>query len=89
MYQQNCYQIFEKYILRYNAFFDIFDNDGKDLKGSMFGTAFGGAKEPGPAPKGDVFISIPCNLQEFYCGALKKISYTRDVLQLDGRTIKN
>jgi hypothetical protein len=31
VYQEKCYQIFENYFLKYNAFYDIFDDTGKDL----------------------------------------------------------
>lgn len=75
VYQQNCYEIFDKYFLEYNPFFDIYDGSGKDLHGSLFGTAFGGANQPQPHRVGDIFVEVPCTLQEFYNGCVKVISY--------------
>ncbi|CDW88811.1 c-terminal region family protein [Stylonychia lemnae] len=88
VYQQNCYQIFDTYFLQYNPFFNIFDSKGHDLHGSLFGTGFGGANEPEPPRIGDIFVQIPCTLFEFYNGCIKKITYQRQQLALDGHTIK-
>lgn len=41
-YQNNCYEIFEKYFLEYNPFNEIIDTKGQKLQGSLFGNAFGG-----------------------------------------------
>lgn len=35
-----------------------------------------------------MYVTIPCNLQEFYNGCLKTITYERQQLALDGHTIK-
>ena len=46
VYQQNCYQIFDNYFLRNNPFFDLIDQTGEEVEGSLFGSAFGGANQP-------------------------------------------
>lgn len=77
VYQQNCYQIFDQYFLQHNPFFDIYDGSGKDLHGSLFGTAFGGMNEAKPAQVFDIYVKVPCTLFEFYNGCVKTITYQR------------
>eukprot|EP00347_Sterkiella_histriomuscorum_P002124 403369378 len=88
VYQQNCYEIFDTYFLKYNPFFDIYDGKGHQLHGSLFGSAFGGANQPEPPRHSDVFVEIPCTLFEFYNGSIKVAKYERKELALDGHTIK-
>jgi len=72
--------------LKYNPFFDIFDNKGTELHGSLFGTAYGGINEPKHHNYGDCYVTVPCTLQEFYNGCVKTITYKKHALALDGRT---
>jgi DnaJ-class molecular chaperone len=59
-----------------NPFYDICDNTGFELEGSVFGTAFGGLNEP-PVPKmEDITVEVEVTLKEFYCGAQKTVSYS-------------
>jgi hypothetical protein len=52
-----------------NPFFDICDNTGFELEGSVFGTAFGGLREP-PLPKREpIKLTLDVHLKEFYCGS--------------------
>lgn len=88
MYQQNCYEIFDTYFLKYNPFFDIYDGKGNDLHGSLFGTGYGGANQPEDPRLGDVFVQIPCSLLEFYNGSMKTVKYVRQELSLDGHSVK-
>ena len=88
VYQQNCYEIFDTYFLKYNPFFDIYDGKGSDLHGSLFGTGYGGANQPQDPRLGDVFVQIPCTLLEFYNGSIKTVKYMRQELSLDGYSVK-
>lgn len=72
-----------------NPFFDICDNSGLELEGSVFGTAFGALNEPAPAKLGDITVTLSVSLKEFYCGSHKDVSYERQVVGLDGRSVKN
>ena len=76
-YQENCYEIFEKFFLEFNPFFNIIDTEGQKLKGSFFGNAFGGINAPPLAPLGPVMVVVPCTIQEFYNGCVKNIEYQR------------
>jgi hypothetical protein len=72
-----------------NPFFDICDNTGLELEGSVFGTAFGGLNEPPAVKLSDINLTLDVTLKEFYCGSKKTVSYERQVVGLDGRTVKN
>lgn len=76
-YQHNCYEIFDKFFLEHNPFFDICDTKGTELEGSLFGTAFGGLNEPPAARVSDVTVTVAVSLKEFYCGAAKQVEYQR------------
>eukprot|EP00356_Strombidium_inclinatum_P003946 CAMPEP_0170498266 /NCGR_PEP_ID=MMETSP0208-20121228/27298_1 /TAXON_ID=197538 /ORGANISM="Strombidium inclinatum, Strain S3" /LENGTH=106 /DNA_ID=CAMNT_0010775391 /DNA_START=78 /DNA_END=398 /DNA_ORIENTATION=+ len=56
VYQQNCYEIFDKFILQSNCFSDICDNAGTEVEGSLFGSAFGGLNEPKLPPMPTVSV---------------------------------
>ena len=86
-YQDNCYEIFEKFFLKNNPFYDIVDGKATMIEGSCFGTAFGGMNQPKPEKLDDVEVTVECSLQEFYNGAKKEVKYQRQVVGLDGRTI--
>jgi DnaJ-class molecular chaperone len=72
-----------------NPFFDICDNTGLELEGSVFGTAFGGLNEPPAVQLSDINITLDVTLKEFYNGSRKTVTYERQVVGLDGRTVKN
>ena len=88
VYQQNCYEIFEKFFLEQNPFSEIIDTKGTQIEGSYFGTAFGGLNEILPEPMADVHVTLACSLKDFYCGARKTVTYERQVVGLDGRTVR-
>ena len=87
-YQNNCYVIFDIFFLKMNPFYDICDNTGTQLEGSVFGTAFGGLNEPEPPKLDNIEVCLDVTLDEFYCGSHKKVSYQRQVVGLDGYTVK-
>ena len=93
-YQENCYEIFDKFFLESNPFFDLCtdltDVTGTNLEieGSYFGTAYRGLKQPPPEPAKDISITVDVTLEEIYNGSRKEVSYSKQVLGLDGRTIK-
>lgn len=71
-----------------NPFFDICDNTGVELEGSVFGTAFGALNEPSQPKLQDIHVKLDVSLKEFYCGSKKQVSYDRQVVGYDGRTVK-
>ena len=85
----NTFEIFEKFFGSANPFVDEFDDDGKDMYGSMFGSAVGGLNHPEPDAPKDVEVVLKCSLSEFYCGCMKSFEYIRDKLELDGNTIQS
>lgn len=87
-YQNNCYEIFDTFFLKMNPFFDICDNRGLELDGSVFGTAFGALNEPPAAKLGNITATLSVSLKEFYCGSQKHVTYSRQVVGLDGRSVK-
>ena len=87
-YQDNCYDIFNHFFLKMNPFYDICDNTGSELDGSVFGTAFGALNEPPAANLSDIHVSLEVTLKEFFCGSKKEVNYTRQVVGLDGRSCK-
>lgn len=60
-----------------NPFFDICDNTGFELEGSVFGTAFGAFNEPPATSLSNIDITLDISLQEFYCGSKKEVQYER------------
>lgn len=89
VYQQNCYQIFDRFFLEYNAFHKIADTTGSQLSGSLFGSAFGGAIAPPVNAAEDVKVEVACTLLEFYHGCVKLVVYKRQTLGLDGYTVRD
>lgn len=85
----NTFEIFEKFFGSANPFVDEFDDDGRDMYGSMFGSAVGGLNYPEPEAPKDVEVVLKCSLNEFYCGCMKTFEYIRDKLELDGKTIQS
>ena len=80
--------------MKNNPFFDLCTDlsDVKgtvvDVEGSIFGSAYGGMHQPLPEPMNDITREVGCTLVEFYCGAQKQIEYTRQVIGLDGSTVR-
>ena len=87
VYQQNCYQIFDNYFLKNNPFFDICDRTGTEVEGSLFGSAFGGVFEPKLPPMPTIEVQVPTTLKEFYNGCVKTVSFQKQTLALDGKSI--
>lgn len=87
-YQNNCYEIFEKYFLEYNPFNEIIDTKGQKLQGSLFGNAFGGQSAMKVAPMSPILLQVPCTLQEFYNGCVKVVQYERQKVALDGQNME-
>ena len=83
----NCYQIFDSFFLQNNPFFDICDRGGIEVEGSLFGSAFGGVHEPKLPAMPTIEIVVPTTLKEFYNGCIKTVSYSRQIVALDGKTI--
>jgi DnaJ family protein B protein 13 len=79
-YQNNAFQIFERFFGDINPFNNIFDKDGSELHGSLFGSAYGGANQKLPTKPKDVTVTIDCTLKELYNGCLKTFEYEREVL---------
>ena len=44
--------------------------------------------QPKPPRVSDVNITVKVTLKEFFCGAIKVVNYNRQVVGLDGRTVK-
>lgn len=87
VYQQNCYEIFDTYFLRNNPFFDICDDKGIEVEGSLFGRAFGGMNQLKLPPMPTVEIKVPVTLKEFYNGCVKTVNFEKQVLCLDGKSV--
>ena len=89
-YQQDCYEIFDEYFLKNNPFYDICDmSDGNTMEyeGSLFGSAFGGVHQPKLPPMPTVEVTVPTSVQEFYAGCMKTVSFERQTVSLDGKSI--
>lgn len=88
MYQKNCYEIFDKYFLTNNTFYDICDTQGMHVDSSLFGSAFGGVNQPKLPPLSNIEVVVPTTLKEFYNGCVKTINYTKQTVALDGKTLE-
>lgn len=88
VYQQDCYEIFDRFFLHNNAFHEVSDANGSLLAGSMFGSAYGGSHAPSAQPAKDVEVDLECTILEFYHGAMKYVNYKRQILALDGHTVR-
>lgn len=94
VYKGNCYEIFDKYFMESNPFFelctDLSDVKGTpcEIEGSLFGSAFGGMNQPLPEILENINIDVDCTLVEFFCGARKQVEYERQVIGLDGSTVR-
>lgn len=94
VYKGNCYEIFDKYFMESNPFFelctDLSDVKGTpcEIEGSLFGSAFGGMNQPLPEVLENINVDVDCTLVEFFCGARKQVEYERQVIGLDGSTVR-
>lgn len=89
-YQFGCNpeQIFNNFFEKENPFAKIYDNDGRELFGSMFSYSFGAQNFPGlPAIK-DLIVDVPCTLNELYSGCMKSVNFVKTTLNNDGRTTR-
>ena len=59
-----------------------------EIEGSFFGTAFRGMKQPNTPQPGNIDVTVNATLEEFFNGSKKSVVFDRQVLGLDGRTIK-
>jgi DnaJ-class molecular chaperone len=58
------------------------------MEGSLFGSAYGGSgQKPSKSPD-DLTVMCECTLEELYMGCMKKLSYERTILGLDGKSTK-
>lgn len=71
-----------------NLFNDLCDIEGTQVDGSYFGSAFGGMNEAAPEPLEDIHVTLECTLEEFFNGSKKTATYERQVVGLDGRSVK-
>jgi len=85
----NPEQIFIEFFEKDNPFAKIYDNDGREMFGSMFGSAFGGQNFPGLPPVKDLIIEVECTLNELYSGCMKEVKYMKTLLNNDGRTTRD
>ena len=69
-----------------NPYSHLFDEEGKEEFGTLFGYAFGGMKQKPPQSLPPLVIPVTCTLNELYSGCLKPVSFTRSKLKPDGRT---
>ena len=91
-YQGNCYEIFDKFFLENNPYSDLCtdmtDTSGNnEIEGSYFGTSYRGLSQPPPKLAEDINLTVDVTLEEMYNGARKEVSYKKQVLGLDGRSI--
>ena len=80
-YQENCYEIFDKFFLESNPFFDLCTDltevtgTNLEIEGSYFGTAYRGLREPKPEPAKDIDVTVDVTLEEMYNGSRKTVTY--------------
>ena len=91
-YQENCYEIFDKFFLENNPYSDLCTDltdtsGGNDLEGSYFGTAYRGLNQTPPTPAEDINLTVDVTLEEMFNGARKEVTYMKQVLGLDGRSV--
>ena len=58
------------------------------MQGSLFGTSFAALNHQKSEKLNDVQVKAKLTLKEFYCGTHKVVLYERQVVGLDGRTVK-
>jgi DnaJ-class molecular chaperone len=85
-FKSNSLEIFEQFILNNNNLSDMFDNSGQDDHGSMFGHSFGNMKQLSPQTVQNKIVNIQCTLNELFNGCSKTVTYSREILNKDGKT---
>lgn len=86
--KENPEKLFDRVMKATDPWEDQRNLDGADMKGSMFGDAFGGQNRKLPDLPEDVVVTLQCSLQEFYNGAIKMAEYDVIEVQHDARTTK-
>ena len=81
-------EIFEKFFGSKEPLKTDFDISGHDTYGSLLGDAHGAKNKPRPNNPNDVVISIKCSMYEFYNGSSKQVTYTRDQILWNNRSIE-
>lgn len=82
-YQDNCYDIFDKFFLEQNPFFDLCTDltdirgTNCEIEGSFFGTAFRGMKQPNTPQPGNIDVTVNATLEEFFNGSKKSVVFDR------------
>lgn len=88
-YAGNAYSIFEKFFGSSNPFALIKDTDRRDdCYATMLGSSFGGIHYSDKSILPPVIVDLQCTLEELYCGSIKKMPYSKRVLNDDGRITK-
>ena len=84
----NSEEIFEAYFGDSKVIDGTFDLDGSDVYASLLGDALGAKNQAIPNAPSNIKMTLKCSLAEFYNGSLKKVTYSRDKIFPDGRTIQ-
>jgi len=58
-----------------------------EYEGSLFGSGFAGLNHPTLPPIQTIYINVPTTLKEFYNGCIKTVSYQKQIICLDGKTV--
>ena len=87
IFMGNAEEIFEKYFGSKEPLRTYFDIEGADMYGSLLGDAQGAKNKPRALAPKDVEISLACSMFEFYNGSIKSVSYTRDQILSNNRSI--
>lgn len=86
-YSGNAFEIFDKFMDTSNPFTLLRDyEDNKDDWGSPFFSAFNDINEKPKSRADDIIVELECSLEELYKGAIKSVTYLREVLNFDKRT---
>ena len=82
----NATEIFERFFGSPNPFCEVYNEEGLDMQGTLFGDAFGGiGRKPVQRPA-DIEVVLACTLRELYNGCMKEISFERHELNKDEKT---
>ncbi|KRX08588.1 HSP40/DnaJ peptide-binding [Pseudocohnilembus persalinus] len=85
-FKNNPEEIFNKFYQENNAFAKLFDSEGNEEYGSLFGSQFGGQRYKGISPLENLTVKVQVTLEEIYNGCSKVIKYPKQVLNNDSRT---
>lgn len=78
-FADNPDEIFEKFYHSNNPLAQNVDSDISE-KGSLFSHAYGGLNYKSMEILEDLFVPVPCTLNELYLGVAKKVGYGRRVI---------